>query len=162
MGRSHRGRRVVSARRKRGRSAGHAILKLEGRKGDAAPPSRTRRDGRAVEGARLESVYRGNSIEGSNPSLSAIYEPNEQLRFNQLTLWLTAGGGDRDVARFLRPGCRKYPEPFAAFDPVSVEIRVVHRKNGSQALAPRQVHKCRIGEIHGAIPITRHKSLNFR
>jgi hypothetical protein len=26
-----------------------------------------------VEGARLESVYRGNSIEGSNPSLSAIY-----------------------------------------------------------------------------------------
>jgi hypothetical protein len=24
-----------------------------------------------VEGARLESVYRGNSIEGSNPSLSA-------------------------------------------------------------------------------------------
>ena len=31
-----------------------------------------RRDGRVVEGARLESVYRGNSIEGSNPSLSAI------------------------------------------------------------------------------------------
>ena len=30
-----------------------------------------RRDGRAVEGARLESVCRGNSTEGSNPSLSA-------------------------------------------------------------------------------------------
>jgi hypothetical protein len=30
-----------------------------------------RRDGRVAEGARLESVYRGNSIEGSNPSLSA-------------------------------------------------------------------------------------------
>ena len=30
--------------------------------------------GRVVEGARLERVYRGNSIEGSNPSLSAIYE----------------------------------------------------------------------------------------
>src|SRR5690606_17585179 len=27
--------------------------------------------GRVVEGARLERVYRGNSIEGSNPSLSA-------------------------------------------------------------------------------------------
>jgi hypothetical protein len=27
-----------------------------------------------VEGARLESVYRGNSIEGSNPSLSASLE----------------------------------------------------------------------------------------
>ena len=26
-----------------------------------------------VEGARLESVYRGNSIEGSNPSLSATF-----------------------------------------------------------------------------------------
>src|SRR3954464_5540605 len=31
-----------------------------------------RRDGRVVEGARLESVCRGNSTEGSNPSLSAI------------------------------------------------------------------------------------------
>ena len=30
------------------------------------------RGGRAVEGARLESVYRGNSIMGSNPILSAI------------------------------------------------------------------------------------------
>ena len=29
------------------------------------------RDGRVAEGARLESVYRGNLIEGSNPSLSA-------------------------------------------------------------------------------------------
>ena len=27
-----------------------------------------------VEGARLESVCRGNSTEGSNPSLSAIYK----------------------------------------------------------------------------------------
>jgi hypothetical protein len=35
---------------------------------------KNRRDGRVVEGARLESVYRGNSIEGSNPSLSAIIE----------------------------------------------------------------------------------------
>ena len=32
-----------------------------------------RRDGRAVEGARLESVCRGNSTEGSNPSLSATW-----------------------------------------------------------------------------------------
>ena len=31
-----------------------------------------RRGGRAVEGARLEIVYTGNRIEGSNPSLSAI------------------------------------------------------------------------------------------
>ena len=32
---------------------------------------KTRRDVRVVEGARLESVCRGNSTEGSNPSLSA-------------------------------------------------------------------------------------------
>lgn len=31
------------------------------------------RDGRAVERARLESVYGSNLIEGSNPSLSAVY-----------------------------------------------------------------------------------------
>ena len=30
------------------------------------------RDVRVVEGARLESVYRGNSIRGSNPLLSAM------------------------------------------------------------------------------------------
>ena len=32
-----------------------------------------RTGGRAAEGARLESVYTGNGIEGSNPSLSAIF-----------------------------------------------------------------------------------------
>ena len=32
-----------------------------------------RRDDRAAEGARLESVFRGNSNEGSNPSLSASF-----------------------------------------------------------------------------------------
>ena len=31
-----------------------------------------RRGGRVVEGAALEMLYRGNSIEGSNPSLSVI------------------------------------------------------------------------------------------
>ena len=32
-----------------------------------------RRRGRVVEGARLESVYRGDSIVGSNPTVSARY-----------------------------------------------------------------------------------------
>jgi hypothetical protein len=32
-----------------------------------------RRDGRAVEGARLESVYTLTGIVGSNPTLSAIH-----------------------------------------------------------------------------------------
>jgi hypothetical protein len=35
------------------------------------PATLVRRDGREAEGARLESVCRGNSTEGSNPSLSA-------------------------------------------------------------------------------------------
>ena len=30
------------------------------------------RDGRAVEGAALEMLFRGNSNEGSNPSLSVL------------------------------------------------------------------------------------------
>ena len=38
-----------------------------------------RRDVRVVEGARLESVCRGNSTEGSNPSLSAIFFAEEIL-----------------------------------------------------------------------------------
>jgi hypothetical protein len=33
---------------------------------------KNRRDGRVAEGARLESVYTGNRIGGSNPSLSAM------------------------------------------------------------------------------------------
>ena len=36
-------------------------------------PRRGRRGGRVAEGARLESVYTGNRIEGSNPSVSASY-----------------------------------------------------------------------------------------
>ena len=38
-----------------------------------------RRGGRVAEGARLESVYAGNRIEGSNPSPSAINQgPRER------------------------------------------------------------------------------------
>src|SRR6516225_8301456 len=36
--------------------------------------ARARRGGRAVEGARLESVYTGNRIAGSNPAPSASSE----------------------------------------------------------------------------------------
>ncbi len=34
---------------------------------------KNRRNGRVAEGAPLLRVYRGNSIEGSNPSFSAIH-----------------------------------------------------------------------------------------
>ena len=49
---------------KRVKQAGRAILRI----------SFPRRGGRVVEGARLESVFRGNSNVGSNPTLSAILE----------------------------------------------------------------------------------------
>ena len=45
----------------------------------------TRRDVRVVEGARLESVYTGNCIKGSNPFLSAskkVVESCLQTEFN--------------------------------------------------------------------------------
>ena len=37
--------------------------------------ARLRRGGRAAEGARLESVYAGNRIAGSNPASSANFSP---------------------------------------------------------------------------------------
>ncbi len=44
--------------------------------------ARKKRGVRVVEGARLESVYTGNCIEGSNPFLSAEYSRNNKmLRF---------------------------------------------------------------------------------
>ena len=43
------------------------------------------RGGRVVEGARLESVYRGNSIMGSNPILSAInFQPKNGFYLKKL------------------------------------------------------------------------------
>jgi integrase len=52
-----------------------------------------RRDGRVAEGARLESVYRGNSIVGSNPTLSA----NSSLR-SSLPVERAAGQGASGAA----------------------------------------------------------------
>ena len=45
-----------------------------------APRLWQRRDGRVAEGARLESVFRGNSNVGSNPTLSA-----KILKINKLS-----------------------------------------------------------------------------
>ena len=53
--------------------------RMKGRSGAwlrfALPYNRRRRDGRVAEGARLESVYTGNRIVGSNPTLSASIYP---------------------------------------------------------------------------------------
>jgi hypothetical protein len=39
-----------------------------------------------AEGARLESVFRGNSNVGSNPTLSAIFCPHKHWRFTKDSL----------------------------------------------------------------------------
>jgi hypothetical protein len=46
---------------------------------DALPRAALRRDGRVAEGARLESVYTGNRIVGSNPTPSATVSFNPVL-----------------------------------------------------------------------------------
>ena len=46
----------------------------------ATPSDQMRRDVRVVEGARLESVCRGNSTVGSNPTLSAIHRRSRSIQ----------------------------------------------------------------------------------
>ena len=48
-----------------------------------------RRDVRVVEGARLESVCRGNSTVGSNPTLSAIPLPSSCKSASVRSFWLS-------------------------------------------------------------------------
>jgi hypothetical protein len=45
---------------------------------------KTRRDVRVVEGARLESVCRGNSTVGSNPTLSAKFSRSSSITYKPL------------------------------------------------------------------------------
>jgi hypothetical protein len=59
----------------------------------------SRRDGRVAEGARLESVYTGNRIGGSNPSLSAI---------TSVILHLPRGDTQTDSNQWSSP-CRDTP-----------------------------------------------------
>lgn len=46
------------------------------------------RDGRAVEGAALEMLFRGNSNEGSNPSLSVLKQLESFLKALDINLRL--------------------------------------------------------------------------
>ena len=73
-------RRSIEASRagSAGRPMGEARVVTSGRAAILRPPHRSRRDGRVAEGARLESVYTGNRIVGSNPTPSA-------MKVNQLT-----------------------------------------------------------------------------
>ena len=85
----------------------------------AAPPDAdagARRGGRVVEGARLERVYTGNRIEGSNPSLSAIFPWGPYLAHGLhfiLETWVVRTGdiGNRSYLRhesFMRASIRDF------------------------------------------------------
>ena len=54
------------------------------------------RGGRVVEGAALEMLYRGNSIEGSNPSLSVDIQPRQGLFYSHRFVH-PGKGGKRDA-----------------------------------------------------------------
>ncbi len=60
----------------------------------------SRRGGRVVEGARLESVYTGNRIEGSNPS------PSANLQFPAVSCFLVWAKKSQYLWAFRLPLCR--------------------------------------------------------
>ena len=66
-------------------TARHPIPGRRRRKANAKARRRAWRGGRVVEGARLESVYTGNGIAGSNPAPSASRLSNACHRLPSVT-----------------------------------------------------------------------------
>ena len=73
-----------------------------------------------AEGARLESVYRGNSIQGSNPCLSAIV-PDRRLKSHKclcrspmLINWCLVGSGKNFIEIGKLPRDRQSTLSFVA------------------------------------------------
>jgi hypothetical protein len=83
-----------------GRSPGLFTDDLKNPAGTAMTVAR-RRDGRVAEGARLESVYTGNRIVGSNPTPSAILLRADALR--------RIGGRRREAGRFGHARANRMP-----------------------------------------------------
>ena len=81
--------------------------------------SSKRRDGRVAEGARLESVYRGNSIQGSNPCLSAI-------QIQQLTRTAPLGRNTK--------ACAFPAQGFPGLSPLNKFESGTHNVSGKSAL----------------------------
>src|SRR6185503_15313798 len=94
----------------------------------------SRRDGRVVEGARLESVYRGNSIQGSNPCLSASYQNSIRSdRSRQLFFYLRSskaaiGGTAREMTSATRP-LSNWPLAALGATTCAAPLRSVPQKN---------------------------------
>ena len=82
-----------------------------------------------VEGARLERVYRGNSIEGSNPSLTATFFPS----VTDLTRFLLGGdcGVLKIIIKHLEAGLAA---PGAAAESNSIQLGAVAGDLGGEAV----------------------------
>ncbi len=75
----------------------------------AAKSSASRRGGRAAEGARLESVYAGNRIAGSNPAPSASAIRKRRVRVCKPLKVLQSArvGVEQDPNRLIEPGAER-------------------------------------------------------
>src|SRR5690606_38635379 len=109
------------AKRALRRDAENLIRFAPGEQGYKTEEIQRRRGGRVVEGARLESVYTGNRIAGSNPAPSATTSENSPSS--------ACHSGLRQITRrfrgFARPAVAPPPTetpggPFPAFSPAVV------------------------------------------
>jgi hypothetical protein len=90
-----------------------------------------------VEGARLESVYRGNSIEGSNPSLSASFKNLFLSDF----LCITILGNRLGVTLYDQREMTIVPVAWASVDEVSRRIGTLQSKYAGNPVVERIEHE---------------------
>ena len=98
-----------------------------------------RRDGRVAEGARLESVFRGNSNVGSNPTLSAIaWSSRSRDARTRFLAELTENGSlqTKSTAIYI------YNQQLTRYEPpiplVSRQFRKIPNRNGIGEALPRE------------------------
>lgn len=93
-----------------------------------------RRGGRVAEGARLERVYTGNRIEGSNPSLSAMTSL-KLLKFCVTEKSCAASAGLRDTAQ------TNYPQTSRA--PITRKANAAAHAHGGDVRVKEAPPECR-------------------
>ena len=110
------------------------------------------RDGRVVEGARLESVFRGNSNEGSNPSLSARF-------FSVLSdTDIRAGNSIPKIVK--RPGTEKNQvKRVTCAGRRPAESRVIF---GGKPVVSEEIRRSWLQELFTTLPATRARKRKRR
>ena len=107
-----------------------------------------------VEGARLESVCRGNSTVGSNPTLSAIFTRSARLMAVRVVFPFAA-------TCFARRERHRIPAVFANSDPRpprSWPVRAVHQ-SGCDPASDASASECCRGSKHLAFRLRATRSL---